>query len=121
MTINEGPTRASKFGEWLFGKWRSYLIVEKKTIEDLIQKGTPVVLALCVKLAARLALMLVVMALISGAFLVVWCMYAVSKRGHGPITGDGEWAIGEQYDERNDPSYDPINFSHTADPRFDDD
>lgn len=114
-------SRSARFGEWLGRRWREYRRVEGDISRWLIQKGLSRRSVKVLRWTIHVGLLLVVLvfafwvALIAG-FIVVLASGVVRS-----YKRKEEWAIGEQYDERNDPFYDPINYSHTVDPRFDDD
>ncbi|TFA85140.1 uncharacterized protein DUF3742 [Pseudomonas sp. LAIL14HWK12:I2] len=121
MTISEEPTRFSKYGEWLGGRCRSYLRAEKLVAAGLLNRGIPKAIATLLRWSVRIVIALLAIFLALSIALILVLALVVAKSMERSTFMKEDWAIGEQYHERDDPFYDPINNSQSVDPRFDDD
>ncbi|TNF83799.1 MULTISPECIES: DUF3742 family protein [Pseudomonas] len=120
MRRQEQATRAERLGEYAGRCWRSYLRVLDRLSGGLQRLGIPNSLSRIIALGLQVSVLFVLLFVAFWGAIIVAFIFVVSRSIGRSGQQREDWAIGEQYDERDDPSYDPINYSRTSDPRFDD-
>ncbi|QRK81786.1 DUF3742 family protein [Pseudomonas granadensis] len=121
MATSERGTAFSILGKWLGRLWLRMIQIDERISSLIEDRRMPDPLVSFLKWGLRLALLLLLIISALGLSAVALLILFSAKMGSRPVSNDEDWAIGEQYDQRDDPFYDPINDSRMIDPRFEDD
>lgn len=102
--------------------WQWFGRLEGRAANRLVERGLSVSVAKALVRVANLAilgvLMYVTFWLTLIGMLLIFAAWIVRNTEHD--AAQSGWAIGEQTDHKKNPFYDPINYTDTPDPRFDD-
>lgn len=99
---------------------RNYRRIEARLLEMMRKKGIPNGIGVTLLWVIKL---LIVGGLLYIAFwlaLILFFVVVAARLSLVPMHDEEEWAIGEQADHKDSVFYDPINYTDTPDPRFDD-
>lgn len=110
-----------RVGRWAGRAWCGYLRRERSVLQWLQSKGIPALLAKILLWTIKLLLVGGLLYIAFWVCLILLVCVVVARLSLVPMQDEEEWAIGEQAEHKNSVFYDPINYTDTPDPRFDDD
>lgn len=110
-----------RLGRWTGRAWRGYMRREVRVLLWMQTKGMPVPLAKVLLWTVKLLLIgCLLYVLFWGTLILIFGLLAARIALNTTWEEKEEWAIGEQASHKESVFYDPINYTDTPDPRFDD-
>lgn len=112
---------SERLGRWAGRVWRGYKRLETGVLEWMQAKGVPVSLAKLLLWGVKLLLIGCLLYVLFWATLIlIFGLLAARIALNTTWEEEEEWAIVEQASHKDSVFYDPINYTDTPDPRFDD-
>lgn len=120
MMEKDGTTTAELMGRWVGSQWRKFVSGEARVIYWLKSKRLPGCIAHTLAWSMRLSFLLIIASLVVLIVAIVAIAYVSGKSFGGSAENPAGWPADEQNDHKKSVFYDPINYSDSDDPRFDD-